>query len=112
MTAVTKVTVSRKVLKTVPPLSFVRNARLDNAGKIIVSATHVTEPTSDMNSSKCGTVLAATSAKMNNIRNAESAIRKSIADPRLWCNALKNVFLFFYKKNKEDFQPDISLTHS
>lgn len=54
------VTISKNVLKN-EPLSFVRNAKLDNAGKIIVSATQVTEPTNDMNRSKCGTVLAARS---------------------------------------------------
>lgn len=42
-------------------LSFFRDAKLDSAGKSMVSATQVTEPTNDMNRSKCGTVQAAMS---------------------------------------------------
>lgn len=60
MTAVSMVTMSA-IVQIAEPLSFVRNAKLDSAGKIMVSATHVTEPTSDINKSKCGTVLAARS---------------------------------------------------
>lgn len=62
ITAVSKVTMSKNVLK-IELLSFVRNAKFDSAGKNIVRATQVTDPINDMNKSKCGTVLAAKSIK-------------------------------------------------